>query len=128
MDAFTALSAQVTSLTNMVKVMTTTLATVNQIAEFSVCIMERSIYLMISQGIQLQSIMWATSIDRTRTIYIPISTTLDGGNIQTFHRGTRTSMLQHPVDRTDLLTHLVFISRIKGKETPAMINLVPWKH
>ena len=34
-DRFTALSAQVTSLTNMVKAMTTTPATVNQVAEVS---------------------------------------------------------------------------------------------
>ena len=97
-DAFTALSAQVISLTNMVKGMTTAPATVNQVAKIS-CVYcgERPLF-DDCPGNPIQSIMWATSIDRTRIIYIPISTTLDEGSIQTFHGATRTSILQHPVD------------------------------
>ena len=77
MDTFTALSAQVTSLTNMVKCMTTAPATVNQVAKISSVYSGERHLFDDCPGNPIQSIMWATSIDRTRTIYIPIPTTLD---------------------------------------------------
>lgn len=74
-------------------------------------IVEKDIYL----GIQFQSIMWAASIDRFRTIYIQILTTLDGESTRNFHGVIRTRLLQHhPVDRKDLLNHLDFINKIKS--------------
>ncbi|KAH9801229.1 hypothetical protein KPL71_000949 [Citrus sinensis] len=76
---------------------------------------------------QLRLTIWAASIDRTRTIHIQTLTTLDGDSTQTFHRVIRTRLLQHLVDRTDLLNHLDFISKIKSKETSIMITSSPSK-
>ena len=90
-------------------------------------IVERDTYLSIVLGIQLQSIMWAASINRTRTIHIQTLTTLDGDNTRTFHEVIRTRLLQHLVDRTDLLNHLDFINKIKSKEASTMINSAPLK-
>ena len=107
-DALIALSSQVTSLTNMVKDMTTSPATVNQVAEDSIFIVEMSIYMIIALKIQLQSITWVTSIDKIKVIHIRTLATFDGDNTQTFHWIIRTRLLQYLVDRTNLLSHLVF--------------------
>ena len=71
--------------------------------------------------------MWATSIDRIRTIHIQTLTTLDGDSTRTFHGVIRTRLLQHLVNITNLLNHLDFISKIKGKEASIMINSTPLK-
>ena len=71
--------------------------------------------------------MWAISTDRIIAIHIQTPITLDGDNTQTFHGAIRINMLQYLVDRTGLLSHLVFTSKFKGKETPVMINLAPLK-
>ena len=60
-DALTTLSAQVTSLTNMVKATATAPTTVNQIAEVS------CVYYVLR--IQLQSIMWAILINKIKAIH-----------------------------------------------------------
>ena len=90
-------------------------------------IVEKGTYSTIVLGIQFQSIMWVTLINRTRTIHIQTLTTLDGDNTRTFHGVIRTRLLQHLVDRIDLLNHLDFISKIKSKEVSTMINLAPLK-
>ena len=68
--------------------------------------------------------MWSTLIDKIRAIRIQTPIILDRGNAQTFHVATRTSLLQHLVDRTKMLNYLDFISKILDKETLVMINLV----
>lgn len=92
-DALTTVSAQVISLTNVVKAMTTASATINQVAEVFVFIVERGIYMIIVLKIQLQSIIWATSIDKIKTIHIQTFITLNGDNTQTFHGIIRTRLL-----------------------------------
>ena len=77
-DALTTLSAQVTSLTRMVKAMTTAPATVNQISDVS-CVYCGEGYLFNNCSRNLASVNYvATSTKRTRTIYTQILTTLDG--------------------------------------------------
>ena len=78
----------------------------------------KGIYLTIVPKIQLQPTMWATSTDRTRIILIQTLATLNGDNIQTSHGAIIINMLQNHIG------HLDFTNKIKGKETPAMTNLV----
>ncbi|KAH9762943.1 hypothetical protein KPL70_001000 [Citrus sinensis] len=63
----------------------------------------------------------------TKTIYIQTLTNLDGDSTQTFHGVIRTRLLLHLVDRTDLLNHLDFSSKIKSKKASTMINSAPLK-
>ena len=77
-DALTALSAQVTSLKYMVKAMTNAPVFINQVVEVSCVYCGEGHLLTIVLKIQLQSIVWAALIDRTRKIHIQTLTILDG--------------------------------------------------
>ena len=115
-DAQTTLSAQVTSLINIVKAMITAPAIVNQIVEVCYICCGEDICLIIVLGIQPQSTIWATSTDKTRTILTQTLTTLDGNITQTFHRVIRINMLQYPLDKTGLFNHQISPTKLSVKK------------
>ena len=123
-DALTVLSAQVTSLTNIVKAIITTSATLTKLLRYLVFITEKDIYSTMVLEILLQSTMWASTTDRTTRILIQTLKTLDRDITKTSHRAIKINMLPYPVDKTCLVNHLYFTSKIRGKEIPAMINSV----
>ena len=87
-------------------------------------IVEKNICLILVPKILPQSIMWVTTTDRTRATLIQTLVKLNAGSTQTSHGAIkiRINMLKHPMDRTDLLNHLDFISKIKSKEALVMTN------
>ena len=91
----------------MVKVMTTTPVSINQVIEAS-CVYCGEGHLFNNCFGNLASVNYgATLTDRTKTILIQTLKILDGDSAQ-----------------TGLLNHLDFTNKIKGKKTPAMINSV----
>ena len=76
MDALTTLSAQVTSLTNMVKATATAPATVNQIAEAS-CVYYGEGHLYDNCPRNSASVMWAILINKIKAIHFQTPITLD---------------------------------------------------
>ena len=121
-DTLTILLAQVTSLTNMVKVMTTAPANVNQVAEVS-CVYCGAGHLFDNFPGNPASINYVGSFNRQNQNN-PYSNTYNPGWRQhpNFHGVIRISLQQYLVDKTDLLTHLDFISKIKSKKASTMIN------
>ena len=85
MDAFIALSAQVTSLTNMVKAMTNAPATVQQVADVS-CVYCRERHLF--DNCPRLIIMWVIMINKIRAIITQTTIITDEGNTQISHGAT----------------------------------------
>ena len=87
-------------------------------------IVEKNICLIIVPEILPQSIMWVTTIDRTRATLIQTLVALNAGSTQTSFGAIkiRINMLKHPMDITYMLKHLDFISTIKSKEAPIITN------
>ena len=79
-DALTSLSAQITSLTKMVKAMTTPPETVNQISDMSCIYCGKGHLFDNCPSNPLRLTIWTASIDRIRTIHIQTLTNLDGDN------------------------------------------------
>ena len=104
--------------------MTTAPVTINKIAEVSYVYCREELDLIIVLEILLQSTMRATSTDGIRIILTQTPTTQDEDIIQTSHGAIKINMLLHLVDNTGLPNHFDFTSKIKGKETPSMINSI----
>lgn len=115
-DALTTLSAQVTSLINIVKAMITASAIVNQIVEVCYIFCGEDICLIIVLGIQPQLTIWATSTEKTRTILTQTLTTLDGDITQTSYEVIRINMLQYPLDKTGLFNHQISPTKLRVKK------------
>lgn len=69
-DAFIALLARVTSLTNIVKGITTTQHLLTKLLRYLVFIVGRGTYLIIVSEIQLPSIIWVTLINKINAIHV----------------------------------------------------------
>ena len=87
-------------------------------------IVEKNVCLIIVPEILPQLIMWVTTTNKTRVTFIQTLVKLNAGNTQTSHGAIKIkiNMLKHPMDRTYMLKHLDFISKIKSKEAPIITN------
>ena len=80
-------------------------------------IVQKNICLIIVPKILPQSITSRATLIQTLVVLNACSTQMSHGAIK-----IRINMLEYLMDRTNMLNHLDFISKIKSKETPIMIN------
>ena len=123
-DVLIALSAQVTSLTNMVKVMTTVPTIVNQITEVF-CVYCREGHLFDNCLGNPALVNYVGNYNRQNHNNFYLNTYNPRWRQHpNFYGKIIIKMLLYPEDKTSLLNHLDFTNKIKGKEAPTMINLV----